>query len=150
MAFSNEAEEVYPISKSFRGITDAGVKLRADQDTNVGRGIECALKMPMREKVPWEKHIILITDGQPNAAPGVGSRISSSAEMKREEIGYRFALTMARKATQRDIKVSILLITDPDNRGVDFARKIALIGKGRFYRVSSAEKIPVSALRMMS
>jgi len=150
VAFSNEAEEVYPISKSFRGITDAVVKLRADQYTNVGRGIECALKMLMREKVPWEKHIILITDGQPNAAPGVGSRISSSAEMKREEIGYRFALTMARKATQRDIKVSILLITDPDNRGVDFARKIALIGKGRFYRVNAAEKIPVSALRMMS
>ncbi|RMF97209.1 MAG: VWA domain-containing protein [Candidatus Schekmanbacteria bacterium] len=150
VAFSNEAEEVYPISRSFTGITDAVVKLRADQYTNVGRGIECALKMLIREKVPWEKHIVLITDGQPNAAPGIGNRVSSSAEMKREEIGYRFALQMARKAAQRNIKVSILLITDPDNRGIDFARKIALIGKGRFYRVSSAEKIPISALRMMA
>lgn len=150
VAFSNEAEEIYPISRSYRGITDAVVKLRAGQYTNVGRGIECALKMLMREKVPWERHIVLITDGQPNAAPGVGNRVSSSAEMKREEIGYRFALSVARKASQRDIKISILLITDPENRGVDFAKKIALIGRGRFYRVSSAEKIPVSALRMMT
>ncbi|MBI5376507.1 MAG: VWA domain-containing protein [Candidatus Schekmanbacteria bacterium] len=150
VAFSNEAEQIFPLGKSYHGITDAVVKLRADQYTNIGKGIECARKMLIREKAPYEKHIVLITDGQPNAAPGIGNRVSSSAEMKREDVGHRFALVEARRTVMRDIKISILLISEPGNPGVDFAKKVANIGKGRFFRVSTAEKIPLSALRMMS
>jgi len=37
---------------------------------------------------------------------------------------------------RRDIKISVLLITGGDEQGITFAKKIARIGKGRFYKDS--------------
>ena len=149
VAFSNEAEVVSPLGKGIEDIMDSVVTLRADQYTNIGKGIECAKKLLLAGKGPEQKHIILITDGQPNAtSKDVADSIKAKLSLK-EEMGFRFAISEAEKVARRDIKISVLLITGGDEQGITFAKKIARIGKGRFYKASAVERIPISALEMV-
>ena len=149
VAFSNEAKTVSSLGKGIDEIMDSVVTLRADQYTNIGKGIECAKKLLMAEKGPEQKHIILITDGQPNAlSKDVSDSVKSKMSMK-EEMAFRFSISEAEKAARRDIRISVLLITGGDQQGVTFAKKISRIGRGKFYKASAVEKIPISALEMM-
>jgi len=149
VAFSNKAEVVAPLGKGIDQIMDSVVTLRADQYTNIGKGIECAKKLLLAEKGPEQKHIILITDGQPNAtSKDIADSIKAKISMK-EEMAFRFAISEAEKVARRDIKISVLLITGGDEQGITFAKRIARIGRGRFYKASAVERIPIKALEMV-
>ena len=149
VAFSNEAEVVSPLGRGIEEIMDSVVTLRADQYTNIGKGIECAKKLLMAEKGPEQKHIILITDGQPNALSRDMADSSKARMSMKEEMAFRFSISEAEKVARRDIRISVLLITGGDQQGITFAKKISWIGRGKFYKVSAVERIPISALEMM-
>jgi hypothetical protein len=63
-------------------------------------------------------------------------------------LGTKHALIEARTTRDKDIHISVLLITHRDDLGEWTARKIAQIGRGRFYRVKTIESMPLNALQM--
>jgi hypothetical protein len=68
VAFSNVGNVVTPLTDDYRAIMGSVIQLRADQYTNIGNGLLRARTMLLHDNSGNKKHIILITDGQPNAA----------------------------------------------------------------------------------
>lgn len=172
VVFSNVGNVVTPLTDDYRTIMDSVIKLRADQYTNIGNGLLHARKMLLRDKSGNKKHIILISDGQPNAAlsttaeeeerfknedripNGVIYRYQSATPFRgdnwktKEQLGTKHAIKEARVTRDNDIKISVLLITHQDELGEWTARKIAQIGRGKFYKVKTVESMPLEALQM--
>lgn len=174
VAFSNRGEVVAPLTDKLHPLLEATVGLRAEQYTNIGNGLRCAREMLMKAKDGNKKYIILITDGQPNAATPedierqdlyIKKRdLFSSDEIywnfmmnafkgsdwkKREELGTSYALTEAFMCRDKDIKISTLLITPKDQQGEWLAKRIATIGGGRYYKVKTPENLVVDALNIV-
>ena len=173
VAFSNVGNVVTTLTDDYRAIMDSVIRLRADQYTNIGNGLMHARNMLLRDKSGNNKYIILITDGQPNAAisaamkgeeesgnergrelyplPGgslQGDQRRGGDWKTKEQLGTKHAIVEARKTRDRDIKVSVLLITHQDELGEWTARKIAQIGRGKYYCVKTIEDMPLNALQM--
>jgi hypothetical protein len=174
IAFSNRGDVAAPLTDKAHILLDAMVGLRAEQYTNIGNGLRCAREMLMRSKNANKKYIILITDGQPNAATAEeaekqdpykdkkGSIYSNSTYWdhmidgfksmdwkRKEELGASHALTEALMCRDKDIKISTLLITQQDQQGEWLARKIATLGRGRYYKVKTPESLPLDALNIV-
>jgi Mg-chelatase subunit ChlD len=174
IAFSNRGEVIAPLTDKVHLLLDAMVGLRAEQYTNIGNGLRCAREMLMRAKDGNKKYIILITDGQPNAAtaeevekhdPYKDKKVSIYSNStywdhmidafksldwkKKEELGTSHALTEALMCRDKDIKISTLLITQQDQQGEWLARRIATIGRGRYYKVKTPESLPLDALNIV-
>ena len=176
VAFSNVGNVVAPLTDDYRAVMDSVIRLRADQYTNIGNGLLHARNMLLRDKSGNKKHIILISDGQPNAALSATVEGEDSLEeivtrkhpvsdgeiyrrqpttpfrgndwKTKEHLGTKHAIVEARTTRDNDIKISVLLITHQDELGEWIARKIAQIGRGRFHRVKTIESMPLDALQM--
>jgi len=179
VAFSNVGNVVTPLTDDYRTIMDSVIRLRADQYTNIGNGLLHARNMLLRDKSGNKKHIVLISDGQPNAALSDAAEKEDSSEKgqeiftrehgipdgliyqdqpttllrgddwkTKEQLGTKHAIIEARKTRDNDIKISVLLITHKDELGEWTARKIAQIGRGKFYKVKTIEHMPLDALQM--
>jgi Mg-chelatase subunit ChlD len=178
VAFSNVGNVIAPLTDDYRAIMNSVIRLRADQYTNIGNGLLHARNMLLRDKSGNKKHIILISDGQPNAALSADAKREDSSEKEaefntghripdgwiqrdqpiktpkgndwkiKEQLGTKHAIIEARKTKDNDIKISVLLITHQGELGEWIARKIAQIGRGKFYRVKTIENMPIDALQM--
>jgi len=166
VAFSNIGKIITPLTDNYQTIMDSVIGLRADQYTNIGNGLRHARNMLLRDNSGNKKHIILISDGQANAALPTASDAASDlpavkhervhppttskgAEwIMREQLGTKHAITEARTTRDKDIKISVLLITQQDELGEWIARKISQIGRGKFFRVKTIEHMPLDALKM--
>lgn len=179
VAFSNVGNVVTPLTDNYRTVMDSVIRLRADQYTNIGNGLLHARNLLLHDKSGNKKHIILISDGQPNAALSAAGGKEDSLEKEegrfteehsipdrgiyrdqpatpfrgdasktKEQLGTKHAIIEARTTRDNDIKISVLLITHQDELGEWIARKIAQIGRGKFYRVKTIENIPLNALQM--
>ena len=131
--------------------------MKAEQYTNIGNGLICARRILLKEKNSNPKYIVLITDGQPNAAlieEQDASRdtqrvVSYSREIsmeRKELIGTQHALTEAGKTSRKDIKISVIFISQGESQGEQLAREIARIGHGKFHKVLAVERLPLEAL----
>lgn len=161
VAFSNLGQVVSPLTDKITPLLEAAMTLRAEQYTNIGNGLRCARQMLLKEKNSNAHYIIIITDGQPNAAlseeyEDVGSyhaRVAAfsrqtSMETKRA-IGTRHALVEAGLTRRRHIKISVVYIAAGDREDQESertARAIARIGNGRFHKVKALERLPLEAL----
>jgi Mg-chelatase subunit ChlD len=177
VAFSNVGNVVTPLTDDYRTIMGSVIQLRADQYTNIGNGLLRARTMLLHDNSGNKKHIILITDGQPNAALAgslQGEDTTGHTEIKmepqipegesrgqglvtsykgkdwkaKEQLGTKHAIVEARKTRDKDIKISVLLITHQDELGEWTANKIAQIGRGKYHRVTTVENMPLNALQM--
>lgn len=160
VAFSNLGQVVVPLTDKITPLLEATMTLSAEQYTNIGNGLLCARRMLLKNKDSNPKYIILITDGQPNAAlsdEGAGlSYHSQVAEFSRQTsmetkqaMGTRHALSEALKTSRRHIKISVIFISpakDEDAQSEKTAREIARIGAGRFHKVKAIERLPLEAL----
>ena len=160
IAFSNLGEVVVPVTDKITPLLEATMSLRADQFTNMGNGLSCARKMLLKDQKSNPKYIILITDGQPNAALSEDcsgqtyhSRVASfSRETTMETkktMGTSHALAEAVKTSRNHIKISVVFISPDKNVHDDSektAREIARIGYGRFHKVKAVERLPMEAL----
>ena len=179
VAFSNVGNVVTPLTDDYRTIMDSVIRLRADKYTNIGNGLLHARNMLLRDKSGNKKYIILISDGQPNAALSAAVEREDSLETEKErfqeayrtpdgwtywnqrattfkgndwktkeQLGTKHAIMEALKTRDKDIKISVLLITHRDELGEWIARKIAQIGRGKFYKVKTIKSMPLDALQM--
>jgi len=179
VSFSNVGNVVTPLNNDYRTIMDSVIRLRADQYTNIGNGLLHARNMLFRDKSGNKKHIILITDGQPNAALSTAMKGKALLEREKEifekgylipdgwyrrnqianifkrddwktkeQLGSKHAIMEACKTRDKDIKISVLLITHQDELGEWVARKIAQIGRGKFYKIKTIKSMPFDALQM--
>jgi len=157
VAFSNLGQVVVPLTDKMLPILEATMTMKAEQYTNIGNGLICARRMLLKEKNSNPKYILLITDGQPNAAviedqdSAMGSRrvVSYSREMsmeRKELIGTQHAINEAGKTSRKDIKISVVFISEGEGQGEGIAREIARIGHGKFHKVLAVERLPLEAL----
>jgi Mg-chelatase subunit ChlD len=90
---------------------------------------------------------------------GLGADQESSAEygilsnevalMFKELMGNRHATREARKAREKNIEISFLYIDGKEKRGEAFAKKIAQIGRGKFYNIKRLPDLPLKALELV-
>ena len=74
IAFSNLGEVVVPLTAKLQPLMEATMTLRSEQYTNIGNGLRVARQMLQKDRNSNAKFIILITDGEPNAALSEDSR----------------------------------------------------------------------------
>jgi len=157
VSFSNLGQIVVPLTDKLSSILEATMSMKAEQYTNIGNGLICARRMLLKEKNSNPKYILLITDGQPNAALIADqdsafqqSRVaaySRETSMERKElIGIQHALNEAAKTRRADIKISVVFISEQEAPGEKLAREVARIGHGRFHKVHAVERLPLEAL----
>lgn len=160
VAFSNLGEVVVPLTDKITPLFEATMTLRADQFTNIGNGLTCARKMLMQDKNSNQKYIILITDGEPNAALSddfdrttyhqkVADFSRATTMETKKSMGKHHALVEAGKTSRENIKISVIYISpeaEKDEESERVAREIARIGSGRFHKVTAIERLPLEAL----
>ena len=160
VAFSNLGDVMVPLTDKLTPLLEATMHMRSKQFTNIGNGLSTARRMLQKNRKENPKYIILITDGEPNAAlsddiegSDYYSRIAqfsreTSMETKRA-LGAQHALREAGRTSREHIKISVVYIA-PETDGVDeserVAREIARIGGGRFQLVRAIEHLPLEAL----
>lgn len=160
VAFSNLGDVMVPLSDTITPLLEATMQMRSKQFTNIGNGLSTARRMLQKSRKENPKYIILITDGEPNAA--LSDDIAGAdyyrriAQFSRETtmetkraMGARHALQEASRTSREHIKISVVYIA-PDASGIDesekVAREIARIGGGRFHRVRTIENLPMETL----
>jgi len=163
IAFSNLGEVVVPLTGRLQALMEATMTLRSEQYTNIGNGLRVARRMLQKDRNSNTKLIVLITDGEPNAALSDDSRGSgyharvaefsrgTSMETKRA-MGAQHALQEAAMTRRKHIKVAVVYIcpegtADPESERV--AREIARMGGGKFHRVRALERLPLEALEVV-
>lgn len=160
VAFSNLGEVVVPLTDKITPLLEATMTLRAEQYTNIGNGLLCARKILLKDKNSNPKYIILITDGQPNAAlsddydgQSYHTQIAAFSRQTTMEtkkaMGTHHALVEAGKTSRKHIKISVVFICPEeveDEESEKTAREIARIGAGRFHKVKTIERLPLEAL----
>ena len=164
IAFSNLGEVVVPLTAKLQPLMEATMTLRSEQYTNIGNGLRVARQMLQKDRNSNAKFIILITDGEPNAALSEDSRGESyyarvaefshgtSMETKRA-MGAQHALLEAARTRRKHMKVAVVYICpddklDPESERV--AREIARRGGGKFHRVRTLEHLPLEALETVA
>lgn len=164
IAFSNLGQIVVPLTDKITPLLEAAMTLRAEQYTNIGNGLRCARRMLLKGKNSNAKYVILITDGQPNAAlsdeyedtSSYHARVAAysrqtSMETKRA-LGTHHAIVEASLTRRQHIKISVVYIATEgkeDEESERTARDIARIGNGRFHKVNAIERLPLEALAMV-
>ena len=160
VAFSNLGDVMVPLTDTITPLLEATMQMRSKQFTNIGNGLTTARRMLQKNRKGNPKYIILITDGEPNAAlsddiegTDYYSRIAefsreTSMETKRA-MGAQHALREATRTSHELIKISVVYIA-PETDGIDenqrVAREIARLGGGRFQLVKAIEHLPLEAL----
>jgi len=164
IAFSNLGEVVVPLTARLQPLMEATMTLRSEQYTNIGNGLRVARRMLQKDRNSNAKFIVLITDGEPNAAlsddsrgDGYHARVArfsheTSMEAKRA-MGAQHALQEAARTRRKHMKVAVVYIcpegaSDPESERV--AREIARLGGGKFHRVRTLENLPLEALETVA
>ena len=158
VAFSNLGQVVVSPTDKLSPILEAAMTMKAEQYTNIGNGLICARRMLLKGKNSNPKYIILITDGQPNAAliqdqdnalhhTRVAAYSRETSMERKEQIGIQHTLNEAAKASRKNIKISVVFISEGGEApGEKLAREVARIGHGRFHKVHAVERLPLEAL----
>ena len=68
VAFSNLGDVMVPLTDKLTPLLEATMHMRSKQFTNIGNGLSTARRMLQKNRKENPKYIILITDGEPNAA----------------------------------------------------------------------------------
>lgn len=80
---------------------------------------------------------------------GCDSLSNEVALMFKELMGSRHATKEARKAREKNVEISFLYISGEEKRGEFFAKKIARIGRGKFYNIKRLPDLPLKALELV-
>jgi Mg-chelatase subunit ChlD len=163
IAFSNLGEVVASLTDKLQPLMEATMTLRSEQYTNIGNGLRVARRMLQKDRNSNAKLVILITDGEPNAALSEESRGAGYhmrvAEFSRETtmeakraMGAQHALVEAGRTRRKHIKISVVYICPEgtiDAESERVSREIARLGGGRFHKVRAIERLPLEALELV-
>lgn len=146
VTFSNYGRIAMHLTDQANAIANSVFTLKASQYTNIGDAIRCARELLLRERDLNQKHIILLTDGEPTAASKGAVRNLNMNE--RKIIGEEYAIHEAKRTVPKGIKISVLFIASGEEMGRKFARKLTAIGGGFLCKVIAAEDLPISVLKV--
>lgn len=163
IAFSNLGEIVVPLTGKLQPLMEATMTLRSEQYTNIGNGLRVARGLLQKDCNSNAKFIILITDGEPNAALSEDSRgagyYARVAEFSRETtmdakrtMGAQHALAEAARTRRKHMKISVVYICPAgkvDRESERVSRDIARLGGGRFHKVRAIERLPFETLELV-
>lgn len=121
VVFGSDIREVIKPTNDLTALVKIITSIRASKQTNIAIGIRKAVEIFEEED---GKHLILLTD----ALPTVGKKPEEES------------LEAASAARNSNITISIIGI-NLDEKGKEFAKKIAIIGEGRFYIVKDLKEL---------
>jgi Mg-chelatase subunit ChlD len=140
VAFNDLSEVLTLYTNDKKLLFEKIIQLRASHNTNIGEGIRNSLRLSLKYRLEKsEKHIILITDGQPTATSK-----SALKDLKVNEgsvLSEAYAIQETERAKRYGVKISVIAIGKKNDKGIDFAKKLARIGGGVFYKVSDMKDL---------
>lgn len=122
LVFGSDIDDSVHPTTDFGQFMRAIVRIRAKSQTDLALTIERAIEMFPRDNIT--KHLVLITD----ANPTVGDDPSKNT------------LDLVERASNYGITISVIGI-GLDDEGVELAKKIVEIGKGRLYMVKDLDNL---------
>jgi Mg-chelatase subunit ChlD len=140
VAFNDLSEVLTSYTNDKKLLFEEIIQLRASRNTNIGEGIRNSLRLSLKDGLEKsEKHIILITDGQPTATSK-----SALKDLKVDEssvLSEAYAIQEAKRARRYRVKISVIAIGKKNEKGLDFAKKLARIGGGVFYKINDMKDL---------
>ncbi len=153
VAFSDGAEEVIGLTEDVERSIEKVLGLRPLESTNIEEALHLSGEIFLRAHSPNQKHIILVTDGEPTSYTLKGKENDTEAS----KYGYysptfsrMTALREAKSLRSRGITMSAICITRYDFGERRFCEKLAKIGKGRVYIVRSGRDLLWATLQEYS
>ncbi|MDD4876404.1 MAG: VWA domain-containing protein, partial [Dehalococcoidales bacterium] len=140
VAFDNYSKITVPLSEENNdAISDCISKLYARGNTNIGDGIKTASELLLEDGKQNEKHIILITDGQPTAiSQGTFEQLK---KMEEKDLTEESTIMETRKAVAKGIKVSVIHVADKNDASSEFVKNVARAGKGNIHRIGNVKDL---------
>ncbi|MEM2093985.1 MAG: vWA domain-containing protein [Candidatus Bathyarchaeia archaeon] len=153
VAFSDGAEEVIRLTDSLGSNVEKVLGLRPLESTNIEEALHLSGEILLRERSNRQKHVILVTDGEPTSYTLKGKENDAEAS----KYGYYSptfsriaALREARALRNRGITISTICITKYDFGERRFCERLAKIGNGRAYNVHGGRGLLRAALEEYS
>lgn len=153
VAFSDGAEEVIGLTEDVEGSVEKVLGLRPLESTNIEEALHLSGKIFLRDRSPNQKHIILVTDGEPTSYTLKGKE----NDVEASKYGYysptfsrMTALREAKALRSRGITISTICITRYDFGERRFCDKLSKVGNGRTYTVRSSGDLLRAALQEYS
>jgi Mg-chelatase subunit ChlD len=112
-------------------------RISAGGNTNIGDGIECATQLLLDQPSRNQKYIVLITDGQPSAISQ--KAFGQFKPTKEQDLAEECAILETKRAASIGVKVSVIHITNGEEAGEGFVKKVANAGRGQLLRVNCLE-----------
>jgi Mg-chelatase subunit ChlD len=149
VAFSDKAEEVIELSNDPEERIEKIFGLRPVGSTNIEEALSVSCRALIRSRSPNQKHIILVTDGEPTSYTLRGRERDPEAS----KYGYyspvfsrMAALREARRLRMQGITISTICINKLNFGERQFCERLAKVGGGRSYIVHSGKELIVSTL----
>jgi Mg-chelatase subunit ChlD len=153
VAFSDGAEEVIALTEDVEGSVEKVLGLRPLESTNIEEALHLSGEIFLRDHSPHQKHVILVTDGEPTTYTQKGKENDSEAT----KYGYysptfsrMTALREAKALRTRGITISTVCIAKYDFGERRFCEKLAKVGNGRTYTVRSSKELLRATLQEYS
>jgi Mg-chelatase subunit ChlD len=153
VAFSDGAEEVIALTEDVEGSVEKVLGLRPLESTNIEEALHLSGEIFLRDHSPHQKHVILVTDGEPTSYTLKGKENDSEAS----KYGYysptfsrMTALREAKALRTRGITISTVCIAKYDFGERRFCEKLAKVGNGRTYTVRSSKDLLRATLQEYS
>jgi len=140
VAFDSLSRSAIPLGDSDKdAIFDYIIGLKAQGNTNIGEGVKRASQLLFQDGSSHQKHILLITDGQPTALSQAA--FDQLKRLEEKDLSEESAILETRKAAARGVEVSVLHVASQDEAGDKFVRDIARAGRGKVRRMGSPEDL---------
>lgn len=133
MDFDDLGKTLLPLGKNKNELIACIAGVSAGGNTNIGDGIETASGMLLRHPGQNEKHIVLITDGQPSALSK--QALDQLDGGPGQDLTEEYAIVETRRAALKGIKTSVIHIIDDNEAGRDFVKAVARAGNGEVTKV---------------
>ena len=139
VTFDDFGRAILPLTGKREEIFNYIADISAGGNTNIGDGIKCATELLLREPSRNQKHIVLITDGEPTA---ISKKAFDQLEsVKEKDMTEEYAILETRRALSNGVRTSVIHITDGKHAGEGFVRNIAKVGRGQVRRIGSMEDL---------
>jgi len=115
--------------------------LKVGGNTNIGDGIKCASRLLLDSPSYNQKHIVLITDGEPTAIEQ--EAFEQLRPARGEDLAEEYAILETRKASAGSIRTSVVHIADQGDAGEAFVKNVAMVGKGQIQKINCFEDLKV-------
>jgi Mg-chelatase subunit ChlD len=140
VAFNDHGQITIPLTDTDKdSLLNCLAGLNARGNTNIGEGIRSSSNLLFRSYNRNQKHIVLISDGQPTALSE--SSLSRLKDLGEKDLTEESALLETRQAAAKGVQLSVIHIAGQGEASDSFIKNIAKAGKGKIRRISGPEDL---------